>query len=91
MEMEYVYLVLAMIGVGGIVGALAGAIWKDDRPIGVVGDYLVAIGVAIVVGILDWIVIPAMDFSDTWKYIGVAVEPPLGALLALWIVRKAKQ
>ena len=89
--MEYVYLVLAMIVVGGIVGYLAGVIWKDNRPIGVVGDYLVAIGVAIVFGILDWIVIPAMDFSDTLKYIGVALEPPLGALLALWIVRKAKQ
>ena len=89
--MEYVYLVLAMIVVGGIVGYLAGVIWKDDRPIGVVGDYLVAIGVAIIVGILDWIVIPAMDFSDTIKYVGVVLEPPLSALLALWIVRKAKQ
>lgn len=89
--MEILYVVLAMIVAGLIAGYLAGIIWKDERPIGVRGDYMVAIVSAILIGLLDWYVIPAMGFSVTLKYIGIASEPLLGALAVLWIVRKAKQ
>jgi hypothetical protein len=40
---------------------------------------------------MDWYVIPAMGFSDTLKYIGVATEPAIGALLVLWLIRRARQ
>jgi len=76
--------------VGVIIGALAGLIWKDNRPIGVRGDYIAAVIAAVVTGFLDWYVIPAMGFSDTLKYIGVVGEPPLAALVVLWVIRKAK-
>ncbi len=89
--MEILILIAAMVVVGLIVGWGAGLIWKDNRPIGVRGDFIVAIISAIVVGLLDWYVIPAMGFSDTLKYIGVVLEPPLGALAVLWIVRIAKK
>jgi len=45
----------------------------------------------IAIGLLDWYVIPAMGFSDTWKYLGVAMEPAMSALIVLWIVRKVKK
>jgi len=89
--MDIIILVVAMVVVGVIVGALAGVIWKGERPIGVAGDYLAAILTAVVVGLVDWFVIPAMNFSDTMKYLGVASEPLLGALLVLWIIRRAKR
>ncbi|MBG7609779.1 MAG: hypothetical protein IZT55_02820 [Anaerolineae bacterium] len=89
--MEIFYVILAMIIAGLIAGYLAGLIWKNERPIGLQGDYIVAIITTIVVGLLDWYVIPAMGFSDTLKYIGIIAEPLLGALAVLWIVRKAKQ
>ena len=89
--MEILIIVIAMVVVGLITGYLARLIWKDERPIGVQGDYYVAIITAIVVGLLDWYVIPAMGFSDTLKYIGIVFEPLLGALAVLWIIRKAKQ
>lgn len=88
--MEIVYLVLAMIVVGLLMGWVAGLIWKDNRPIGVRGDYIVAIITAVALGLLDWFVIPAMGFSDRLRNMGVATEPALGALLVLWIIRKAK-
>jgi hypothetical protein len=72
-------------------GALAGVIWKDNRPIGVRGDYITAVITAVITGLLDFYVIPAMGFSDTLKWIGVALEPPLVVLLVLWIIRKAKK
>ena len=88
--MEIIILLAAMVVVGLIIGALAGPIWKDNRPIGVRGDYIASVISTVVIGLLDWYVIPAMGFSDTLKYLGVALEPALGALIVLWIIRKAK-
>lgn len=88
--MEILILVLAMIVVGLLIGWIAGFIWKDNRPIGVRGDYIAAIVSAVVTGLLDWFVIPAMGFSDTMKYLGTAMEPAGMALIVLWIIRKAK-
>lgn len=89
--MDIFILLIAMAVVGIIIGVLAGFIWKDNRPIGVLGDYIAAIVSTIVIGLIDWFVIPAMGFSELWKFIGVALEPALGALIVLWIIRKAKQ
>ncbi|HZD56393.1 MAG TPA: hypothetical protein VE136_06710 [Anaerolineales bacterium] len=89
--MQIVILILIMLVVGVIIGWLAGPIWKGQRPIGTSGDYLAAVITAIVVGLIDWFVIPAMGFSNTMKYLGVALEPAIGALLVLWIIRLAKQ
>ncbi|GAB4504422.1 MAG: hypothetical protein Fur0043_14160 [Anaerolineales bacterium] len=89
--MTILYLILAMIVVGLIGGFLAGLIWKDNRPYGVKGDYLISIAVAVAVGLLDFFVIPAMGFSQTMKWIGVAAEPIISALLVLWLVRYAKR
>jgi uncharacterized membrane protein YeaQ/YmgE (transglycosylase-associated protein family) len=89
--MEILILIVAMVIVGLIMGFVAGLIWKDNRPIGVTGDYVISVVVTVIVGLLDWYVIPAMGFSDTVKYLGAAIEPALSALLVLWIVRKAKK
>jgi uncharacterized membrane protein YeaQ/YmgE (transglycosylase-associated protein family) len=89
--MDILILIVAMILVGLLMGVVAGAIWKDDRPIGVRGDYIVAVVSAVIIGLLDWFVIPAMGFSTLMKYLGVAFEPALGALAVLWIIRKAKK
>lgn len=89
--MEIIILLTAMIVVGLLMGWVAGLIWKDNRPIGVQGDYIASIITAIIVGFMDWFVIPAMGFSDNLRNLGVAMEPALGALLVLWIIRKAKQ
>ena len=88
--MELVILVVAMIAVGLLMGWVAGLIWKDNRPIGVRGDYIASVITAVVVGLIDWFVIPALGFSDNLRNLGVATEPALGALLVLWIIRKAK-
>ncbi len=88
--MDVLILLVVMVIVGAVIGAIAGVIWKDDRPIGTAGDYIAAILAAVIIGLMDWYVIPAMNFSDTIKYLGVAIEPALGALIVLWIIRKAK-
>jgi len=84
-------LLAAMITVGLIVGALGGLIWKDNRPLGVTGDYLAAVLSAVVIGFMDWYLIPAMGFSDQIRWLGVILEPPAAALIVLWIIRKARE
>jgi len=88
--MEIVILVLAMIVVGLIMGWVAGLIWKDNRPIGVRGDYIAAVISAVATGLLDWYVVPAMGFSQTLRNVAVVLEPAGMALIVLWIIRKAK-
>jgi len=80
-----------MVLVGLLVGAIASLIWKENQPLGAAGDYAVAVISAIIIGLACWYVIPAMGFSATIKWLGVAIEPALGALIVLWIVRKVKK
>ena len=89
--MEILILVVAMIVVGLLIGWIAGFIWKDRSPDDVRRDYIASVITAIVLGLIDWFVIPAMGFSDSLRNLGVATEPALGALIVLWIIRKAKQ
>jgi len=77
--------------VGLIIGAVAGLIWKENRPYGASGDYFIAVITAVIVGLVDWYVIPAMGFSDTLRNISLFIEPALGALLVLWLIRVAKR
>jgi len=89
--MNLLILVAAMVVVGLVMGFVAGLIWKDNRPIGVQGDYIVAVITVLVVGFLDWFVIPALGFSTAMRNLGIALEPALSALLVLWLIRVAKK
>jgi uncharacterized membrane protein YeaQ/YmgE (transglycosylase-associated protein family) len=88
--MEIVFVIGGMIVVGLIMGVLAGVIWKEGRPLGVPGDYLVAVLTSVIVGLGDWYVIPAMGFSTTLRNIGIATEPALSALIVLWLIKRAR-
>ncbi len=89
--MQVLIVIVAMIVVGLLMGYIAGLIWKNKRPIGVKGDYIAAIISTVVVGLMDWFIIPAMGFGSTLQLIGVIFEPALAALIVLWIIRKSKE
>jgi len=89
--MEALIVIVAMLVVGLVMGFVAGLIWKENRPIGVSGDYIASVITTVIVGLMGWYLIPALGFSDTLKYISIIFEPALSALLVLWIIRKAKQ
>lgn len=89
--MASVIVIAAMVVVGLIIGALAGVIWKGDRPYGLIGDLLIAVLCTIVTGLIDWYVIPAMGFSETLKFFGILFEPALVAFLVLWLIRRSRK
>ena len=89
--MEILIVVVAMVLIGLLVGVIAGRIWKDERPIGVRGDYIVAVLVTVAVGVLEWYLLPALGFSQAITILAIAFEPALSALLVLWLIRVAKR
>ena len=78
---------LIWIVIGVLVGALADPIWKGRRPYGEIADYIVAIIVTVVTGLLDWYVLPLIGIKGTFKFVIAVIEPALVALFALWIMR----
>jgi uncharacterized membrane protein YeaQ/YmgE (transglycosylase-associated protein family) len=89
--MDILIVIVAMVVVGAVIGALAGRIWKDDRPYGLGGDMAIGAVSCAIVGLLDWFVIPAMGFSQQVVLIGLVFEPALSALLVLWLLRRARR
>ena len=88
--MDILILVVVMIVVGLVIGALAPKIFKGAQPYGASGDYIASVLTTVIVGLMDWFVIPMIISSETIKYLGVALEPALGAVIVLWLMRKAK-
>lgn len=83
-------IVIFLILVGLLIGYMAGPLWGDDRPYGLSGDLGISSAVSLVVGLLDWFVIPALGFSQRLTYLGVAVEPAICSFLVLWLLRRKK-
>ena len=88
---EFLILVVVMVVLGLVIGWIAGLIWKENRPIGVGGDYILSVVVCLVGGLVYWFLIPALGFPEWVKYLGILLEVPLLALLVLWLVRVAKR
>ncbi len=88
--MDILYLLIGMLAVGILMGWIAGLVWKDNL-IEIRMVYIICVVTAIVVGLIDWFVIPAMGFSDSIKWVGVVLEPALGALAVIWLLRRSRQ
>ncbi|MFQ5943109.1 MAG: hypothetical protein ACE5JF_06110 [Anaerolineales bacterium] len=89
--MNILTMLVAMLGIGLVIGYLAGIIWKGERPYGLGGDMGLAAVTTVIVGLIDWFVIPAIGFSQTVVLVLLAIEPALSALLVLWLVRRARR
>ena len=80
--MDILILIVVMVIVGLLIAWISGSIFKEEPPYGVSADYLISIACTVAIGLIDWFVIPKMGFSDTMKYLGVALEPAIGSLFA---------
>ncbi len=89
--MEILIVAGVMVPIGLLMGFVAGKIWKDDRPIGVKGDYTVAVIATVLVGVLEWVLLPKLGFSQAITILAISIEPALTALLVLWLIRVAKR
>ena len=87
--MEVLILLVVLAVLGFIMAKVAGIIWKDDK-LSSQSILTISLATTIIVGLLDWYVIPAMGFSDTIKWFGTMLEPPLAVLAVIWLVRRSR-
>jgi len=89
--MTLVIMIALWIVLGLIGGMAAGSIWKGERPIGERNDYILAVVFAVITGLIDWFVLPLMGITGAFKFATLVIEPFLGGLVALWVVRLLKK
>jgi hypothetical protein len=89
--MDMTVLITALVAEGAVMGVLGGVIWKEPRPFGLVGDLAATIFTTVMVGLIAWYIVPQMGFSDLVKHLGIIFEPPLSALITLWVLRSARE
>jgi uncharacterized membrane protein YeaQ/YmgE (transglycosylase-associated protein family) len=89
--MNILLVLVLMVVVGLVIGFLGDKIFKGERPKGLKGDLIASVLTTVLVGLMDWYIIPAMGFSKTIVYLGLALEPALGAIIVLWLIRRANQ
>jgi hypothetical protein len=87
-------LIVVVVGVLGVaLGWLVPALFKSERPYGLLGDILVCAGVSVVFAYAEWVwILPALGFSTGWLSVLIAIGDPVGfGLLCLWLLRKIRR
>jgi uncharacterized membrane protein YeaQ/YmgE (transglycosylase-associated protein family) len=83
--------ILAVIWVllGLILGYYAARIFKGERPYGLNGDIAAGLIAAVLTGLADWYLIPAIfpGLGRFLIFLAAIVEPLIVSLLALWFIR----
>jgi uncharacterized membrane protein YeaQ/YmgE (transglycosylase-associated protein family) len=81
-----IYLVIWGL-LGLLVGALAGIVSQGAPPFGLGTDIAVSVLTMAGVGLLDYAVLPLMGYKGRLRFIAAVVEPLIGAILVLWLLR----
>ena len=77
---------------GLIIGYYAPSIFKGERPFGLGGDLAISLIATIGVGLLDWYFIGNFmpNLTGIVRIAAYLLEPPISALIVLWVVRYFK-
>ena len=77
---------------GLIIGYYAPSIFKGERPFGMGGDLAISLITTISVGLMGWYFIQAFmpSFTGIVRIATHLLEPPISALIVLWVVRYFK-
>ncbi len=92
--MTSLFLLLAILVVLAlIIGYYASSIFKGARPYGLNGDLIAAVITVVVVGLMDWYIIPMVlpGMSRLLVFISSIIEPVVSAFIVLWVMRYLKR
>lgn len=92
MSASLVILFVIWIVMGAGIGFYADSIFKGDRPYGANGDVVAGLATAIIVGVLDWVVIPLVfpNMGQSLIFVAAILEPLLSIFIVLWLLRYIK-
>ncbi len=87
-----VVLLILWIVLGLAAALVAGLVDREAPPYGAVLDYLVSVGVTVIVGVGDWYLLPSLGFKPGPLTFAIEVlDPVAAAALALWLMRYLKR
>jgi len=89
--MGLVFMIAIWVVIGVLIAALAPSIFKGERPYGDTADYVASIVATILTGLLDWYILPLMNIEGALRFVAALIEPPLMALVVLWLMRYLKR
>ncbi len=92
MDSSLIILFFIWIIMGLGFGYYATSIFKGDRPYGVNGDIIAGVITAVVVGLMDWYIVPMIfpNMGQLMLFLAAIVEPLFVVLLVLWLMRYIK-
>ena len=86
---------IIMLGVwivmGLLVGALASVVSRSAPPYGLAVDVVASVLATVVVGLLDYTILPALGITGALLFAAMILEPLVGAVLVLWLLRAIKR
>lgn len=89
--MGIVVMLAIWIIIGVLIAALAPNIFKGERPYSETADYIVSIVATVITGLGDWYILPAINIEGALRFVAALIEPPLAALVVLWVMRYWKR
>jgi len=84
--MIVVYGILSIL-IGLLVGALSGLL-DGPPPHGAAADLGATLLATVAVGLLDYDILPLLGYRGTLRFVAKLVEPPIGAAIAIWLLRR---
>jgi uncharacterized membrane protein YeaQ/YmgE (transglycosylase-associated protein family) len=85
-----IWLVIWIV-IGLLVGALASVVARSEPPYGLVVDIVASVLTMVVVGLGDYYILPLMGITGALRFAGTVLEPLMGAVLVLWLLRYIKR
>ena len=92
--MTYLIILLVVwLIMGLIIGNYADSIFKGNRPYGLSGDIIISLITTIGIGLMGWYFVENLmpNFTGIVRLLGHLLEPPISALIVLWLVRYFKK
>lgn len=85
-------LLVIWVIMGLVIGNYASNIFRGQRPYGLGGDIIIGLIVTVLVGVMGWYFVKAYmpNFIGIPLLLGQLIEPPVSALIVLWLVRYFK-
>jgi uncharacterized membrane protein YeaQ/YmgE (transglycosylase-associated protein family) len=92
MTLGLIVLLVIWLVMGLIIGYYATGIFKGERPFGMGGDLAISLVTTLGVGLMGWYFVENFmpNFTGIVRLVAHLLEPPISALIVLWLVRYFK-
>jgi hypothetical protein len=85
-----IFLILWVL-IGLLAAALASLIGRAEPPYGLAVDIGASVLTMIVVGLVDYAILPLLGYTGTLRFVAMVAEPLVAVVIVLWLLRLLKR